>query len=287
MNDLCVSDITMSSLALGLPKFDGNGSLNRFVEDFTIYASLQGWDDAKKRTIVPLCLIGIARDAYDAIPEGRKETFDDVVSGLRKSFGAPSSLEKHLMLQQLTYDPSESLDNFVIRFKKQMAGAFPGQVSDMILLNHFLSALPTVYRSAVIAAGITSFEDAVGKVRNIRSAATAAGDIGASVRQLDRSDSDLIQQLQRRVSELESQLAASSLGMSAGAVTSAPGQRSARGRSDPRPPSDRRTDSPRVCWTCGESGHVKRTCPNRNDSCSRCGKKGHRQSMCREHGQGN
>lgn len=287
VNHSSVSASNMSSLAVGLPKFNGEGSLSRFVEDFSIYASLQGWDDARKRMIVPLCLTGIARDAYDAIPEGHRESFDDVVSGLRKCFGAPSSLERHLMLQKLVYDPNEPLDSFVIRFRKQIGGAFPGQVSDAILLNHFLSAMPASYRSAIIESGISNFDDAVRKVRNIRSAATTVGaDRGAPVRQLDRADADLLQQLQRRIGELESQLAATSLRASAGTAASAPSPRSGPARSGHRTPSDRRTDF-RACWACGESGHMKRDCPNRNDVCAGCGKRGHRQSMCRERGQEN
>ena len=283
-----VCAFNMSSVAIGLPKFDGEGSLNRFVEDFSIYASLQGWDDERKRTIVPLCLTGIARDAYDAIPESGRGTFNDVVAGLRKSFGAPSSLEKHLTLQNLKYDPKEPLDTFVIKLKKQVSGAFPGQALDGILLNHFLTALPTEYRSAVIAAGVSSFEDAVQKVRNVKSASAAAGcDNVAPVHQLDRSDSDLIQQLQRRISELESRLAASSPGTSAGTVAPAPEPRSGHSRSGCPPQSDRRVVSPRVCWACGESGHFIRVCPQRNSVCSGCGKRGHQQSMCQEKCQGN
>ena len=196
--------------------------------------------------------------------------------------------KKHLTLQNLKYDPNERLDIFVIRFKKEVAAAFPGQVLDGILLNHFLTALPTEYRSAVIESGIANFEDAVQKVRNVKSAAAAAGgDMSVPVRQLDRSNSDLIQQLQRRVSELESQLAASSRGTSAGTVASAPEKRSGQARSGPQPPSDRRSTSPRVCWACGESGHIKWTCPKRNSICSGCGKRGHQQSMCRDRRQGN
>ena len=276
------------SVVIELPKFNGEGSLTRFVEDLSIYATLQGWDEVKKRAIVPLCLTGIARDAYDAIPEGGRETFDDVVAGLRKSFGAPSSLEKHLSLQNLKYDPNEPLDTFLIRFKKQIAGAFPGQALDGVLMNHFLTALPIEYRSSVIAAGITSFDDAVRKVRNVKAAATAAGcDTAAPVRQLDRSNSDVLQQLQRRISELESRLAASTLGASVGTAALAPDQRSGQPRSGPHPPSDRRIDSPRVCWVCGESGHFRRACPKRDSVCAGCGRRGHIQSMCRQRGQGN
>ena len=36
-----VTGINMSPVSIGLPKFDGVGSLDRFVEDFSIYASLQ------------------------------------------------------------------------------------------------------------------------------------------------------------------------------------------------------------------------------------------------------
>ena len=40
-----VTGINMSPVSIGLTKFDGVGSLDRLVEDFSIYASLQGWDD--------------------------------------------------------------------------------------------------------------------------------------------------------------------------------------------------------------------------------------------------
>ena len=52
---------------LSLPRFDGVGSLRRFIDDYDRYARLQGWDDGRKLDVLPLTLSGIARDAFDGL----------------------------------------------------------------------------------------------------------------------------------------------------------------------------------------------------------------------------
>ena len=98
-----------TALLIGLPRYDGVGPFNRFIDDFKIYGNLQKWDDEKKRAVLPLCLTGIARDAFDAIPAASRVTLDSTVTQLKKNFVPPSSLEKHLMLHSLSYKPNESL----------------------------------------------------------------------------------------------------------------------------------------------------------------------------------
>ena len=205
-----------ATLMFALPRYDGTGPFNRFVDNIKIYGALQGWDDAKIRAVLPLCLTGIARDAFDAIPKEKCVTLDTTVTELKKNFVDPSTLEKHLMLHNLSYNPSESLDQFVVQLKKKVSRAFPGQIQDSLLLNHFISALNPEFRSAVVAAGCETFEQAVSKVRNLKSAANA-GSVVTPVRAVSTADRqsvppDVVPQLLARIGELESQLAACSGG---------------------------------------------------------------------------
>ena len=139
--------------SVSLPTFDGRSSLHRFLDDFERYSRLQGWDADKKLDIFPLCLVGIARDAFDSLSKDQKASFDEATKGLRASFSSRSSVDHHVALRALKFDPSGSLDAFVIEFKKLVALAFPDQPSEGLLYNHFLSAVPDELCSAIIADG--------------------------------------------------------------------------------------------------------------------------------------
>ena len=157
------------NFSVGLPKFSGDSGLfERFVDDFSIFARLQRWDDDRKRDVFPLCLSGIARNAYDSLSSGQKAEFDLTVAGLKSPFAGRTPIDCHMSLTSLRYDPSEPLDAFVIKLRRLVARAFPGQAQDGLMFNHFLMSLPDDYRVQVVAAGITSFEAAVTKVRRVR-----------------------------------------------------------------------------------------------------------------------
>lgn len=251
---------TSSPVNVGLPRFSGEGCVRRFLDDFDRYARLQSWSDDRKVDILPLCLSGIGRDAYDALSRDQQRTFQAAADGLRAAFSQRSAVDYHLALRGLRYDPRESLDNFVITFRKHVANAFPNQPADgqgELLFNHFLSTLPDEYYAAVIADGITSFDAAVAKVRNKRNA--IRGDRGAPVRALaaEGSDESIISQLQRRIAELESKI-------------------------DNCPPRSRAAGSrqPRECYACGEPGHMRWQCTKRDHRCQRCSAVGHVEVVC-------
>ena len=247
-------------VTLGLPRFSGDGGIDRFLDDFDRHARLQNWTDCRKVDILPLCLTGIARDAFDALSREQRGTFQTAADGLRDAFSKRSAVDYHLALRGLRYDPRESLDHFVITLRKHVAKAFPSQPQDglgELLFNHFLSALPDDFYAAVVADGIISFDAAVAMVRNKRNA--ARGNHDAPVRSLaaDGGGEAVIAQLQRRIAELESQLQ----------------ERSFR----PRSGAPRR---PRECFACGELGHMRWQCVKRDHRCQRCGSLGHVEAVC-------
>lgn len=248
-------------LHLGMPHYNGNGCVRRFLDDFDRYARLQAWGEERKVDIFPLCLSGIARDAYDALSSAQQQTFQGAAEGLKSSFSQRSAVEYHLALRNLKYDPSESLDNFIIRFRKHVNNAFPNQPAEgqgELLFNHFLSTLPDEYYSAVIADGISSFDEAVTKVRNKRS--SVRGRAAAAVREVSvpAVGADVVAQLQRRIAELEAKL-------------------------ESRPSGARPVGSSRrpfECFACGKTGHMRRQCAHSRHRCQQCNTVGHLEEVC-------
>lgn len=245
---------------VGMPRFSGEGCVRRFLDDFGRYASLQNWNDEQKVNILPLSLSGIGRDAYDALSKEQQKSYQTAADGLRAAFPQRSAVDYHLALRNLQYDPRDSLDNFLITFRKHVANAFPNQTGDgqgELLFNHFLSTLPDEYYAAVIADGITSFDAAVAKVRNKRNA--TKGGHGAAVRTLaaEGGAESMLAQLQKRIEQLEARL----------------DNRSSR----PRGADSRRQ---RECFACGEHGHIRWQCAKRDHRCQRCGTVGHVEVVC-------
>ena len=249
-----------SHVNVAMPRFSGEGDVRRFLDDFERYARLQSWGNDRKVDILPLCLSGISRDAYDALSKEQQKTYDGVAKGLRDAFSQRSAVDYHLALRSLRYNPHESLDNFVITFRKHVANAFPNQSADgqsELLFNHFLSTLPDEYYAAVITDGITTFDAAVAKVRNKRNATKGSGAAPVRVLAAEGGDESVLAQLQRRIAELESKL----------------DNRSTRSRAAG-------SRQPRECFACGEQGHMRWQCAKREHRCQRCGTVGHVEVVC-------
>ena len=264
------------------PKFSGEGSFSRFVADFDTFASMYTWTDEFKLRFLPLCLTGVARDAFDSLSEAQRVAYSSVICGLRDLFAKPNSLDAHAELGKLRFDPRMSLDSFVIRFNLLIKLAFPGQDLDTVRFNYFLSSLPESYQTEIISSGIASFSDAIDKTPNVcraerrRAAAVGGGGDGAEteavpVRQVE-SDSRtqaMLSQIMDRIGELEHQVNRSHPQMSSG-------PRPSRGAFGGRAGQQ----SPRACYVCGSTGHLAATCRNRGRVCYGCGRAGHLVAVC-------
>ena len=249
----------LGSGAIPLPRFDGSGSFSRFVEDFDIYSRIQEWDGDKKKDVLPLCLSGIARDAYDAVGEEHRASFASIIVQMRERFRGKSTVDCHLTLNKLRYHTGESLDAFIIQLRKLIVSAFPNHPVDGLMFNHFLLALPEQYRIAIVADGICSFDGALAKVRNLVSAAEMQSN---AVRQLATDTAPEVKILQDRVAELEQQLETLNVR-----------------RVQQEQPS-------RACFACGDVTHLRPNCRFRDAACHQCGRRGHISRVCRGRGRG-
>lgn len=199
-SDTCQDKGTMASggFSLKAPEFSGVESFSRFKSDLDTYYTIHNFNDDLKLRFLPLCLKGVARDAYEALSAEGKSTYNKAVEELSNCFVKPCALDAHAKLRNLKFDSSMSLDSFIIQFKHLMSVAFPGPISDQVLFHSFLPTLPVKYQEHIISLGLESFEDSVSKVRNL----IRSERIHVPVRQVS-TDTDLLGQLLERIEVLE------------------------------------------------------------------------------------
>ena len=251
------------------PLFNGrDGSFGRFQSDLGIFAQLHSWTEGEKLLYLPLCLTGLARDAYESLEHGQRQSFSSVMEALRLSFAPVGVVEAHAKLLDLKFDPAERLETFLIRFKSAVRAALPGGDLERLHFTYFLSSLPAGFRSEVIAAGCESFEQAVNKTKCLltarRASTAASGDTGLTapspaieVRRVDEQGP--LAKLLNRLEVLEAKVDQ--------AIAS------------PQPPVAHGPIGP--CFACGQSGHIRADCRYGDATCHSCGKRGHIKPACR------
>ena len=254
------------------PEFSGTEPFGRFKSDLDTYYAIHNFNDDLKLRFLPLCLKGVARDAFEALSEECRSTFDRAIVGLSNCFVKPCALDAHAKLRNLKFDPSQSLDSFIIEFKHLMTVAFPGTASDQVLFHSFLPTLPVKYQEHILSLGLIDFDEAVRGVRNVMRSER----VQAPVRQVN-AEPDLLRQILERIESLERRVS-----QGAPAPTRSPRREGDGGRGG-------RRDTPlsrpvRACYCCGSTDHLRATCPSRDAYCVRCGRRGHTVDVCAPQG---
>ena len=257
-------------LSIRAPEFTGVELFARFKSDLDTYYTIHNFRDDLKLRFLPLCLKGVARDAFEALSEECRSTYDKAIAGLSKCFVKPCALDAHAKLRNLKFDASMSLDSFIIEFKHLMSVAFPGTITDQVLFHSFLPTLPVKYQEHILSLGLADFDDAVRGVRNLMRSER----LQVPVRQVN-TEADLLRQILERIESLERRVGREAVARSAG---QARGGGSGRGRGTT--PST----SVRACYCCGSTDHLRVACPSRDAYCGRCGRRGHTGEMCSPQG---
>ena len=162
------------------------------------------FNDELKLRFLPLCLTAVARDAFEALSSGERATYSAAVAGLRRFVDRSSTLEAQSRLRKLKFDPTSSLNTFVVQFKQLGKEAFPGISSDQVLFHSFVLTLPPRYQQQIVAAGVPAFDEAVEKVRNL----IQSERIPTAVRQVTTGqvDGSVLEQILSRLESLESRV---------------------------------------------------------------------------------
>ena len=266
------------------PKFSGEGSFTRFLTDLEAFFAFDpSLNDEQRLRFLPLCLTSVARDAFDSLTDSQRTTFKDAVDGLKGFFHRPSSVDAHSQLRSLKFEPRQhhSFDVFLIKFRKLVHEAFPGNVSDVVLFNCFLDSVPERYKVDIISQGITSFTGAVDRTRNVLRgeqlcASQTPGD--SSVRQISTEEPTILQQIFSRLDQLERRMANPDFSRQTGSSRAT--ARGGRGPGGPGHAAGGAQSAPRACYVCGSPGHLQRNCRFRNRTCYGCGETGHLLHRC-------
>lgn len=259
-----------SSFSFPAPKFSGDGSFVRFKSDLDTFYTIHNFNDDLKLRFLPLCLTGVARDAFESLTSEHRRSYDAAVESLTKFFVRPCALDAHAKLRELKFEASMSLDAFIIQFKHLMGQAFPGHVSDQVLFHSLLPTLPIKYQEQIIAQGLETFDDAVSKVRNL----IRSERFQTPVRQVRREESTAMEQILQRIESIERRLSHGQGGPRGGNL----------GSHTRRP--DTSSAPRRACYCCGSLSHLRATCPLRDTCCSRCGRRSHTSDVCPLRGNG-
>lgn len=253
----------MATFSLSMPKFSGETAyaFASFCADFELFSSAQAWNSDQKLLFFPLCLEGAAKRAFDGLTKAQKGDLAAAQRELKQCFVAPSSVAHHLKLSALKFVPGsgQSFDLFLIELKSEVSGAFPNCPSDALLFNYFLGALPRNYQMEIVSSGISQFNVAVEKVRNMLCAEQldrgqpAAGRVAA----VADANNQLLEQILQRLDKLES------------------AYRAPQSMEGPR-------RSNIQCFACARFGHVRADCRYRSAVCRDCGQTGHLAAACRQ-----
>ena len=93
------------------PLFNGRDScFSRFVSDFKIFATLHSWSESEQLMYLPLCLTGLARDAFESLEHSQRQSLSVAVEALRQCFAPQGIVEAHAKLQGLSFDPCEPVE---------------------------------------------------------------------------------------------------------------------------------------------------------------------------------
>ena len=161
----------MATFSVSAPKFSGENSymFSSFCADYDLFSSAQAWDVDQKLLFFPLCLEGAAKRAYSGLSKAQQGDLTTVQRELKQCFVSPGPVAHHLKLGTLKFVPGsgQSFDLFLIELKSEVGQAFPTCSSDGLLFNYFLGALPPRYQMEIVSGGISNFNVAVEKVRNM------------------------------------------------------------------------------------------------------------------------
>ena len=269
------------------PKFSGEGSFTRFLTDLEAFFAFDpSLNDEQRLRFLPLCLTSVARDAFDSLTDCQRTTFKDAVDGLKGFFHRPSSVDAHSQLRSLKFEPRQhhSFDVFLIKFRKLVHEAFPGNVSDVVLFNCFLDAVSERYKVDIVSQGITSFTGAVDRTRNVlRGEQLCANQTPgeSSVRQISTDSTEeptVLEQILSRLDQLGRRMANPDFSRQPGNSRAA--TRRGRGTGGPGHDQGGAQSAPRACYVCGSPSHLQRNCRFRNRTCYGCGETGHLLYRC-------
>ena len=111
-----------------------------WLKGFKRFCTFKNLTNERKRDLFALMLQGSSADWYESLPDGDRDTFDNLESAFRSRYDKPTTLRFREISQMFSRRQSsgESVDDFVVAVQK--IGKDSG-VDDVMILNAILNGL--------------------------------------------------------------------------------------------------------------------------------------------------
>ena len=240
---------------------------------FELVATAKEWNDDKKKVILPTLLRGKLVDIYMTLNEETRGALTELKKTLMRQAGLlrdPLTASQSFMSRRQA--SGEKVSDFAVELQKLFTESYPGEVTTSpILLQRFLTGLlPAISRQLLIKGKPTSFNGAIQDASDIEFALTFDApqedlqDVNV-VRHKSSPTTTDSQTLQSALEQMTKRLEALETKVTTVSKHSRyyPTQRARTAR------QPRFNAADRVCWLCGEMGHLRRECPLNNQGPAR------------------
>ena len=290
-----------------LPSYDGKGSWKPFITQFETHATLGGWDEQQRKTMMLLCLQGDAAEFFTMLIDMNYQ-FEEIKRRLEQRYGKrelPQTLRSQF--HQIKQNSDESIFEWAERVQKvgfeafrdynlnqeyvveEMVRRFCQGCFDKETAQYVSDKNPRSIDEALHMMRLHEFNSKAiyghKKVRQVTHDLSQP-----EVRQVKENKIENV--LEKVVSKLDELLLVqkgnASLKDSSRAATYNRQQSPLRSSSPVKGPFRSRSPSPRSkqCFYCGDTGHFIKNCPNKDKSparkCYFCGGNGHYSAKCPE-----
>ena len=264
-------------------KFDGQGSVERFLDHFDVVAEANGWTPEVQTLQLPTALCGHAVDFFRRLSADEKASVVALKAALRKEYSTIALESDYaLFFVSRRRQPEEPLPEFGEALKTSARKAYPSFNDDQIeslCKTHFINGgLSDTLRAQLLLGGspTESFRDLIARARRLEQVFAPH----AAVRRVPMEDDALRSEVQRLtsvVSSLEQKVEALSLapraqrrwqerrrpdrGSQVATATSAEGGAQGLDRGHLK---SAEAGAPRrpICFRCKQPGHLARGCAN-------------------------
>lgn len=227
------------------PRYDGKSNWEAFHAQFELLAHASRWSTEVKALQLAMCLTGDALSSLLLLRPDDRSDYDALIGALKRRFGqcsATSLLRSELCSRQRRpEEPLRELANDIEGLVHRTYAHMPSSIQSELARDHFLQALlPADLRIQTLLAHPGSLQEALESATEREM--LCAGAMGKVVEKAPKGSA---------ACETERELAQPAW---VGELTQLVRAATSRDERQDKP-------RPRVCWGCGQPGHLIRHCP--------------------------
>ena len=257
-----------SGIGLALPEALQDRDARSWFKRFKVCAVANEWNDEKKLKRLPTLLKGRAWAIFDSLPDTCTDTYAHLKEALLSRLSPDTEEDRQSARDELgrrkLRENQESIDELARDIEKLFDSASPGLPDanrQAELRYHLLNALPEKITFQLKLMPQLSYHETISKARELLLLFHRT-DTATAVNHLQTSHGeDRLRGVEEAIQQMSQQIASLNVR---------------------RQPSM----ANRMCFNCGQQGHLARNCRISQVECFNCGKRGHIARNCRVQGNG-